>query len=316
MSVESERGIVKTCEMFDEEESKKLRIFQRHERHELQLIIERCNEVAFDYVCVPSIRNDKDLCFGSKTPRKIHLIADDKTLNSYVRKCFKEHFPEPKVPEVNKSDDDDKEEETEQKPSHIFASRVPRFNDITIDSTGVYRRRRKTRQAQEVKTKVFCAFGSSSERKTLVTKNLVESLTPGVGAYNTIKPKKNFFNHSFGGDIKIHPAFDIVCAPINLDTACESCEQKPKNVFWKNEKTRSVLCRSCYSMKVKEVEKTRGVVDRHRKLKVMEFDYQKKRYCEFYHEHNKTTAAVRILTPKTFHKRIHQENCLNMKFDY
>jgi hypothetical protein len=43
--------------MFDEEESKKFRILQREKRQELQLIIERCNEVDFDYVCVPSIRN-------------------------------------------------------------------------------------------------------------------------------------------------------------------------------------------------------------------------------------------------------------------
>lgn len=197
--------------MFDEEESKKLRIFQRHERQELQLIIERCNEVAFEYVCVPSIRDDKDFCFGSKTPRKIHLFADDKTLNSYMRKCFNEHFTEREVPEVKISDDEVKEEEAEVKPTHIFASRVPRFNDITIDSTGVYRRRRKTRQAQEAVTKIFSAFGSSSERNTLLSKNPAISLTPGVGAYNIIKPKKNFFSHSFGGEISIRPAFDIVC---------------------------------------------------------------------------------------------------------
>lgn len=43
--------------MFDEEDSKKLRIFQREKRQELQLIIERCLEVNFEYVCVPSIRS-------------------------------------------------------------------------------------------------------------------------------------------------------------------------------------------------------------------------------------------------------------------
>lgn len=305
--------------MFDEEESKKLRIFQRYERQELQLIIERCNEVEFDYVCVPSIRSDQDLCFGSKTPRKIHLFADDKTVNSFMRKCFKENFPEPvKAPEDKKSQDETTGEvEVEVKPTHPFASKVPRFQDITIDSSGVYRRRRrKTKQSPEVAKKTFSAFGSSSKRDLLTSRNPTESVTPGVGAYNVTKKKKNFFSHSFGGDIKIKPAFEIVCAPTNLDQKCGKCEEKPRNIFWKSKKG-SVLCRSCYNSKTQEIKrKTRGILDKLRKLQLMEEDFEKKRYCDFYHEHNLTTAAVRILAPKEFHKRIHQENFLNTVFDY
>lgn len=294
--------------MFDEEESKKLRIFQRYERQELQLIIERCNEVAFDYVCVPSIRSDQDLCFGSKTPRKIHLFADDKTVNSFMRKCFKENFPEPvKAPEEKKSEE---EEKIEVKPTHPFSSKVPRFQDITIDSSGVYRRRRrKTKQTPEVDKKTFSAFGSSSNRDLLTSRNPTESVTPGVGAYNITKKKKNPFG-------LIKPAFEIICAPTNLDQKCGKCEEKPKNIFWKSKKG-AVLCRSCYNIKTQEIKrKTRGIVDKLRKLQVMEEDYEKKRYCDFYHEHNLTTAAVRILPPKEFHKRIHQENFLNTVFDY
>jgi hypothetical protein len=53
--------------MFDEEESKKLRIFQREKRQELQLIIERCNEVNFQYVCLPTTRSGKYLIFDSES---------------------------------------------------------------------------------------------------------------------------------------------------------------------------------------------------------------------------------------------------------
>lgn len=53
-------------EIFDEEESKRLRIFQRQKRQELQLIIERCNEVDFKYVCLPNVRSDDDLSFEVK----------------------------------------------------------------------------------------------------------------------------------------------------------------------------------------------------------------------------------------------------------
>lgn len=305
--------------MFDEEESKRMRISQREKRLELQLIIERCNEVEFEYVCLPSVRNDKDLCFGSKRPRKIHLFANDKTVDSYMRKCFKEVFPEPaKAVEVKKSDEETKEEaEVEVKPTHPFSSKVPRFLDIAIDSTGVYRRKRKTREAPVVVKKIHSVFGSSSKRNFLVTRNPTNFETPGVGAYNIERARKNIFKHSFGGDISIEPAFSIVCAPTNLDNKCDMCEEEPRNVFWKNWKTHAVLCRSCYNRKLFEIKtKTRGVVDRLRKVHKMENDFEKTRYCDFYHEHNKTTAAVRILTPKQFKKRTQHEYLLNTFLKY
>lgn len=122
-------------EIFDEEESKRLRIFQRQKRQELQLIIERCNEVDFKYVCLPNVRSDDDLSFGSKKPRRIYLFAEDKSVNSYIRKYFKENFPEPSiVAKQSKSDDDEKQQELEIKPSYPFSSKVPRFQDINIDS--------------------------------------------------------------------------------------------------------------------------------------------------------------------------------------
>lgn len=306
--------------MFDEEESKRLRIFQREKRQELQLIIERCNEVAFDYVCLPSIRTDSDLCFGSKSQRKIHLFADDKTVNSYMRKCFKEVFPEAVQPsEPKKAEEETKEEEiVEVKPTYPFSSKVPRFQDIAIDSTGVYRRKKRTKETPVVVKKIYSAFGvsSTSKRSFLVNRNPVKSTTPGVGVYNLNKPKKQFFTHSFGGAIEIKPAFDIVCTPRNLDSKCDSCCEEPKNVFWKNRKTQSVLCRSCYKKRVFEITtKTRGIVDRLRKLNAMD-DFEKKRYCDFYHEHNQTEAAVRKLSRKEFHRRIHQENYLNTFIKY
>jgi hypothetical protein len=60
-----------------------------------------------------------------------------------MRKNFKEIFPEPTKPlEVSKSSDENlMKVEIEVKPSHPFASKVPRFLTDAIDSTGVYRRR-------------------------------------------------------------------------------------------------------------------------------------------------------------------------------
>lgn len=248
------------------------------------------------------------------------MFTDDKTVNSFVRKCFKENFPEPanavEATEVKKSDDEVCEE-VEVKPSHPFASRVPRFQDITIDSTGVYRRKRKTREAPVVVKKIYSAFGSSCKRNFLVTRNETKCSNPGVGVYSLDKPKKHFYRHSFGGDILIKPAFDIVCSPMNLDTNCNNCDEKPKNVFWKNKKTRAVLCRLCYNQKLEEIQsKSGGIISKLRKLENIKFDFEKKRYCDFYHQHNKTTAAVRLLSAKDFRNRINKENFLHTLFDY
>lgn len=104
---------------------------------------------------------------------------------------------------------------------------------------------------------------------------------------------------------------------MNLDVKCESCEEVPKNVYWKNQNTLVVLCRACYNQRIIDIKKkTRGIVEKLRTLQATENDFEKKRYCDFCHEHNKTTAAVRLLDPKEFKKRIHQENFLNTLFKY
>jgi hypothetical protein len=114
-----------------EEDSKKARIFQREKRQELQLIIERCNQIQFEYICKPQAtikpleKNDKIIVFGSSTPRKINLFANDKSVNSYCRRFFKEHYanlyeePHPLVR--------NRENEAKNNSTVPFSSKVPRF---------------------------------------------------------------------------------------------------------------------------------------------------------------------------------------------
>lgn len=306
--------------MFDEEDSKKARIFQREKRHELQLIIDRCNSIAFEYVCLPKTRSENDLCFGSTRPRTTDFYSDSKSLNSYMRRCLKEFFPEQhqKVEKEKKSDDEGQIEEIGTRPSGPFASKVPRFQEIAIDSTGV-RRRRKTKESSTVAVSLHSAFGSSNRRDCIITRpQTINPNSPGVGLYNIINKQKQLnCHHSFGGDVKIESAYQIVCGPVNLDNKCHFCEDEPKNVYWKNRKTGEVLCRSCYNQTIFNIRnKSRGVIERFRKMHMMENDFGKKRYCDFYHNHNKTTAAIRLMTPKEFHKRIEHENHLSTLFNY
>lgn len=233
-----------------------------------------------------------------------------------MRKCFKEHFPEPVKPVVvKKSDEEETPEVAEMRPTHPFASRVPRFQDV--QESGVFRRKKKTKPTAEVVRKNFSAFGSSSKRDFLVTRNPVASITPGVGAYTINKEKRHFFKHSFGGDAKIEPAFKIICGYTHLDSDCSSCEEKVKNVYWKSKKTQENLCRRCYKKRVQDIKtKTRGIVDKMRKLMELETDFEKTRYCDFYHKHESSTAAVKILSPREIKKRMTRENYLNTLLNY
>ncbi|CAO1404411.1 unnamed protein product [Diamesa tonsa] len=310
--------------MFDEEESKKARIFQREKRQELQLIIERCNENGFDYVCVPKTRDvDKDFCFGSNRSRKIHIIAADKEMNSFMRRVSKEFFPEPVcLLEEKKSDEEDEIKQLiEIKLTGPFASRVPRFQDLPV---AAYRRKKKVPASQPAAQRIYSAFGASSKRACLVTKVPTFNLyTPGAGTYNIIKPRQNFYNHSFGGVVRLKPAYQIICNPINLYNKCHSCGNEPKNIFWKRIKSSEllesvdVLCRACFNITQNDIKiNSKTVLEKNKKLLTISEEYEKTRYCDFYHQHNRTTAAVRILTPKQLKFQMRRENYLNTFFEY
>lgn len=303
-----------------EEESKKARIFQREKRQELQLIIDRVNKIPFSYVCTPLQRNDENVVFGSSIARKIHLFASDKSVNSYERRCFNEHFPEsPRalavVQELNKHD----HEVHEDHPTFPFSSKVPRFQDFTaLDASQGYRRKKKVQEVPASVKISYSAFGTSSRRDLMITRDKIDETLPGPGTTTPFTiSKKQIVHHSFGGPTHRHPAYEIICSPKNLDTKCHLCEGEVKNVYWKNPKTQIVYCRKCYNAKVLEIKnKNKGVLDRLRKLNVMENDFRKMRHCEFIHEHNNTKAKILLLSPKEIQKRLNRENYFSTRFKY
>lgn len=264
--------------MFDEEESKKARIFQREKRQELQLIIERCNENGFDYVCVPKTRNvDKDFCFGSNRSRKIHIIAADKEMNSFMRRVSKEFFQEPvSLLEEKKSEEDDETKKlADIKLTGPFASRVPRFQDVP-DVLGAYRRKKKVTPSQQTVRKIFSAFGSSSKRSCLLAKVPTFNQFPGAGTYNIMKQKQNVNHHSFGGVVRLKSAYQIICNPINIYNKCHSCCTEPKNIFWKRIKSTElmggvdVLCRACFITEQNDIKKnSKTVLEKNKKLMII-----------------------------------------------
>lgn len=281
------------------EECKKLRILQRYERQELQTIIERFNEVNFEYVCVPNVRSDNDLCFSSKTPRKIQFYADDK------HSCMSKNL------NMRKQENGEKAK-VENTSSHPFSSKVLRFQDINIDSS-LYRQK-KTKDCPAVVKKNIAAFGSSCERNFLIIKKYKESTSP-VGLYQAVKREQIFFKHSFGGHIKLKAAYGVICCAKKLEIKCASCQETPKNVFWKNEKTKVIFCRRCYNLEIKKSCR-QSVCEKLRNIDFLQKQFCKRRFCDFYHEHNNSTAAIRIFSTIEFNKRRHEENRLNLTFNY
>lgn len=306
--------------VYNEEESKKARIFQREKRQELQLIIERCNKIDFEYVKVPYERGNQAV-FGSSKSRENYLFAEDKTVNSFMRRCFKENFPEPVsyFKDDKKADDEQIVIVKEQKPNAIFASKVPRFQEnLVMDASQGYRRKKKVQDVQQTEAAIKVPFCSSCPRNLMITRDIVVDDIPSC-SYIPFDSNKKYDNikYSFGGQILILKAYEIVCSPKNVDSKCSVCECEPKNVYWKNSKSRSVLCRKCYNDKIFNIKnKSRGVVEKFKSLQIVERDYKKKRHCHFYHQHSGTRAAVLLLTQKEFLKRKQRENFLNTFMKY
>lgn len=306
--------------MIDEEESKRLRIYNREKRLELQLIIERCNEVDFEYVCLPNVRNESDLCFGSRHPRKLVLTCG-KDVDSFMRRCLNELHPESKFtqyPEPYKrpTTGHETKDMNEVKLTFPFSSKVPRFPSDIIDSTGVYRQKKRARKVEESKPKPKSSFGSTLPRSCLITRDKLNAEFPGPGVYNPSKPPENFYQSNFGGRRILRQAYEVVCAPKANESKCDLCEELPRNVYWRNVKNQSILCRGCYKTKLAQLQKTRGVVDRIRKLSAFFSGYKKFRSCDFYHDHQDSKAAIRLLSPKTLKRRLNEENLLCTKIMY
>jgi hypothetical protein len=296
----------------NEEESKKNRIFQREKRQELQLIIERCNKIPFEYVKVPSERHDKHVVFGSSKSRTIHFFPDDKCVNSFMRRCFFEHFSEPShILKQARKQNVEASEEVEQKLTYPFSSKVARFQEnLPIDSSQIFRRKKKVQEVVQTVRASSSAFGLSlsGTRQLMITRDVKKKDTVPLGSYT--EPKAKRFS-------KIPAAYDIVCSAKKIDAKCDMCENEINNVYWKNARIHSVLCRGCYNARVLNIKnKSRGVIERFRNLKVMDSQYKKKRNCSFFHEHNGTKAHVYILSPKEFKKRCQRENLLNTVLKY
>ena len=191
-----------------EQESKKLRIIQREKRKEMEIIMRRCHDIGFKYICVPM--QQEILAFGVKNDRIVQPSRIG--ITSFMRRVIFEDFLKDNDTEFDKSDlklnsEDDssavaKLDSSNMKSSSQFASKVPRFSDAPITSSGIFKKRIKKPEKVLIE-KSAIAFGCKIPRETFILKNPGPiwqlNSNPGVGVYNLSKPKKYHFQHCFGG---------------------------------------------------------------------------------------------------------------------
>lgn len=114
---------------------------------------------------------------------------------------------------------------------------------------------------------------------------------------------------AFGSKRKIVPAVTVICTPLNV-AKCYKCEQTPHGDYWHDFNTELDLCRPCMHKIDCDLKSCTATEIQRLRLRREYADYKRVRYCDFYHEHGGTTAAVQILPRRILNMKITKENYL------
>ncbi|XP_057663485.1 uncharacterized protein LOC130898306 [Diorhabda carinulata] len=141
-------------------------------------------------------------------------------------------------------------------------------------------------------------FGVGSKVRVFKTPN-----TPSPADYNLQNVRlcrQQNFQYNFGRPKRV-PCVETVCIEDPSDY-CHLCGKQCKGEYW-HKNYDKFMCQVCAG-----IENATGEFYNRNQLK----QFKKIRNCSFMHEHNKTTAAVRILSPEKIKKKLDIENYLNL----
>uniref|UniRef100_A0A336KAJ2 CSON005887 protein n=1 Tax=Culicoides sonorensis TaxID=179676 RepID=A0A336KAJ2_CULSO len=248
----------------------------REERSEFNLIVKRCNELGFEYVLKPREFTSKGLCFGTKLPREV-LPLQGPCLSPFMRYCVSEANSK-----IGPGSYCLKKPEKHIPNIYGLISKANRFPVVGGNDIKTKYLNDDFYDVRDIGKKIFKKdykpFGSSSKEIQFSSHHNI----PGVGTYN-LQPKrrKPQFKHSFGGAITPIFPVNVICSPYHLDK-CTVCDLTPISDYFKNSKNDQSLCQKCMLT----------------------------RYCDFYHQHENTTAKVRLLDPKVLRLKLRREHYL------
>ncbi|XP_075167050.1 uncharacterized protein LOC142239170 [Haematobia irritans] len=137
-------------------------------------------------------------------------------------------------------------------------------------------------------------------------------LTPAPSTYPHHVPRRQpKLSTAFGSKRRILPAVTVICSPFN-GAKCHKCEQIPLGDYWRDFNTELDLCRSCMHKMESELKNCAATELQRLRLRREFADYKRVRYCDFYHDHGGTAAAVQVLPTRILKMKIEKENYLSL----
>ena len=128
-----------------------------------------------------------------------------------------------------------------------------------------------------------------------------------------LRTKSHNVSESFGAARKIIPTVQTICAPINL-SFCRYCEKVPLGDYFHCFKTKEDICRPCMKAALLETKSCGAkLVIKMKKLREFE-KFSRVRYCGFYHDHNGTTASIKLMSKRDLKHKLTKENYLSLYY--
>lgn len=186
-----------------------------------------------------------------------------------------------------------------------FSSKTPRFQYLAADGNKLY----NPNDNQLPVKRSIRPFGSALPRFDFTS--IPTNNEPGPGTY-TIKMRRHMCKESFNQKRDIIPATRSLCIPIQ-NINCLSCTSEPKGDYWQNwyKKGLESLCRSCMETMRSTAKKAKTNPKCLRTLTYLD-EFERVRHCSYCHDHQGTTASIKLWPKRDLRKKFQYENYLHM----
>ncbi|XP_029406226.2 uncharacterized protein LOC105226654 isoform X1 [Bactrocera dorsalis] len=289
--------------MFAKKLTKHEREALRAQRRETQLITARARaDKSFIYVVNPP--EIPRVAFGSCMER-ITLPISGPGLSSFMRKIQGEvrDFPGP-FEYVHSKEALDKKYPSAYGYSS-FASKLPRLPPTDISRfppIGAYNVEPKKKIKQAARP-----FNIGTKRVQI--KKLV---TPCPADYAADQPRASLnICSAFGSRRIIWPAVAVICTPVNI-AKCSKCNKTPVGDYFHQFQLNLDMCRRCMNKQLKMLKRCSTDLFYRARMRTELSLYRPVRYCDFFHDHQGTTAAIQHMPTSTLRYKIKTENYIYM----
>ncbi|XP_067633606.1 uncharacterized protein [Eurosta solidaginis] len=286
--------------MFSRKLAKSMRERLRAERRENQLIEARAKEeISFIYVVNPP--EIPRIAFGSGLER-VTLPMSGPSLTPFMRKIQGEvrEFPGPH--EYNTTKDLIKKNASKY-GNAPFVSKLPRLAQTATSAyppVGTYHVHPPKKLKQAARPFNVGALQKPVEKFT----------TTGPANYAIDRQSPNMkICSAFGSKRIIWPAVAIICSPVN-NAKCSKCSSTPIGDYYHQFKLNLDLCRSCMKKQLRILKRCTTDLYYRARMRNELNQYQRVRYCGFFHDHQGTTAAIQLMSKSTLKYKIRTENYL------